>query len=54
MARKAAEVTLRGEGKLTKRLLREKLRRGKGPLLNLGAGLSSKRRDPDAMRQGVR
>ena len=54
MARKADGGQLKGEGKLTDKLLHQKLQRGKGPLMNLGHALSNKGRDPDEIRRGVR
>ena len=45
---------VKGEGKLTDKMLQQKLQRGRGPVLNLAAGLSGKGRDPEAIRQGVR
>lgn len=54
MAGKAEGGRLKGEGKLTDKMLQQKLQRGKGPLLNLGAALSNKGRDPEAIRRGVR
>ena len=51
---KTEEGQLRGEGRLTDKLLRQKLQRGKGPLVNLGAVWSSKGRDPQDFRQGLR
>ena len=54
MAKGANEAQLKGEGRLTKQLLRQKLQRGKGPLVNIGAGLSLASRDPEEIRRGVR
>jgi hypothetical protein len=49
-----ATAETRGEGRLTKQVLRQRLRRGKGPLISLGAGLSSKSRDPEEIKRGLR
>ena len=49
-----AEKRLKGEGKLSDKLLNQKLQRGKGPLVNLGAMFTHKDRDPEAIRRGVR
>ena len=54
MAGKAGGGRLKGEGRLTDKLLSQKLQRGKGPLLNLGALLSNKGWDPQDIRQGLR
>ena len=54
MASKADGGRLKGEGRLSDKMLRQKLQRGRGPVLNLVATLSSKGRDPEAIRQGVR
>ncbi len=45
---------LRGEGRLTKRVLRQKLRRGKGPVTNIAAGFTTAGRDLEPLRRGVR
>ena len=52
--KKATEATVTHEGKLTNQVLRQKLRRGKGPVLNLGAALSRKARDSQEIRRGLR
>jgi hypothetical protein len=50
MAAKAEEGQLKGEGRLTKKALRQKLRRGKGPVIQL-FGKGEGKRD---IRHGLR
>ncbi len=54
MAHKVPEEQFKGEGRLTTKLLRQKLQRGKGPLVRLGSGLSKQARESQDIRQGLR